>query len=161
MVRASGSKFGIYFSICIGLILTVIPLPDAISHLRPNWVTCILLFWSIYHSERIGVITAGFVGLCKDILVGTLLGINVLTCALTVYLALELHKRIRAFPRWKQALVVLVIVGIEMLVQLQVKSIIDQGVKSWLYWVPALTTAIFWPVLYWLMQQYGKYFKLV
>ncbi len=160
MVKANTSKFAIFISICICFVLTLIPLPNEIMHFRPNWITCMLLFWCIYHPEHIGVITAAMIGLCKDILVGDLLGLNTLTCAVAVYLGLELHKRIRAFPRWKQSLVVLVIVGIEMLVQLQIKNILQQGAQSWWYWLPAVSTALFWPLLYWLMQQYGRYFRL-
>jgi rod shape-determining protein MreD len=161
MDRNTNSFVAVLTSLSIGLLLSIVPLPESVQPFRPNWVSCILLYWCLHQPMNIGVITAGVIGLCKDILLGSILGMHVLSNAVTIYLAIELYKRIRAFPIWKQSMVVMILLGIEALIELQIKNFTGQNVRSWMYWMPVITSGLAWPVVLFAMRQYLKYFRFI
>ena len=64
----------IAFTFIIALLLTVIPLPEGLRFLRPDWVGLVLIYWCMALPHRVGVASGWFMGLMVDLLTGTLLG---------------------------------------------------------------------------------------
>ncbi|HDN69117.1 MAG TPA: rod shape-determining protein MreD, partial [Gammaproteobacteria bacterium] len=80
MIRSRHHGGGvIIFTFIIALLLTVIPLPDSMRYLRPDWVGLVLIYWCMALPDRIGVTTGWFAGLMVDMLTGTLLGQHALS----------------------------------------------------------------------------------
>ena len=53
-------------TVVVGLMLTMLPLPDAVRAFRPDWVALILIFWALAEPRRYGVGTAWVIGLIVD-----------------------------------------------------------------------------------------------
>jgi rod shape-determining protein MreD len=75
--------FIILLSFAVAMLLTIIPIPDALRVLRPDWVALTLIFWCLALPYRIGVVSGFFAGLFLDVLTGTLLGQHALASAPT------------------------------------------------------------------------------
>ena len=53
-------------SIVAALILSIMPLPDAVAPFRPDWVAVVLIYWSLIEPRRYGLFTAFWLGLVVD-----------------------------------------------------------------------------------------------
>jgi len=148
--RHSGGVI-ILLSFGVAMLLTIMPLPDSLRGLRPDWVGLTLIFWCLVLPYRIGVGTGFTAGLLLDVLTGTLLGEHALSLTLIAYLSVRLHQRIRAYPVWQQALTVLLFLLLHQLLTLWIDSIIGRPAPSLAYWLPSLLGAALWPVIFQLL----------
>jgi rod shape-determining protein MreD len=136
----------ITFTFVIALLLTVIPLPDPVRYLRPDWVGLALIYWCMALPERIGVTTGWFVGLMVDLLTGTLLGQHALSLTIVAYLTQKFHQRLRLVPVWQQSLTVLVLLVLHQLLALWISRIIGRPGVPWNFWMPSVLGMIIWPL---------------
>ena len=150
----------IALSFLIALVLAVLPLPQWLLWGRPEWVALVLVYWVIALPHRVGLITALILGLVLDVLEGAVMGQNAFALVVVATLALTLYQRLRVFSLWQQAGVVFVLVGISQLVCQWVQSV--EGVSSLprLFLLPALTSALLWPVVLHLLRGLRRYFQV-
>ena len=144
----SSTALAILGSLLIALMLTMIPLPDWVQTYRPAWVPLVLIYWTMALPRTIGVGIAWFLGLYMDAAEGSLLGQHALGYAITAYISMRLHQRVRIYPLAQQALVVGVILLPYMSISLWVKGIQGQAPTTWLYWAPILSSVLIWPMIY-------------
>lgn len=140
-------------SLIFSLMLTLMPLPAGIVLYRPEWVAMVLIYWCLALPERIGLGAAWGMGLLLDVVTGALLGQHALSLSVVAYIALRLHRRIRVFPLWQQALSVLLLVGIHQLLLLWAKGIIGQAPATWRYWLPSIISMLLWPWIFVILRQ--------
>lgn len=106
-----------------------------------------LIFWALVLPERVGVLWAFGIGLVLDVATGTLLGHHALGLSIVVYVAAELHARIRIFPLWQQSLFVWLLLVLERLLSLWILGATGQPLPSLTYWGSTLVGLILWPWL--------------
>lgn len=135
-------------TLIIGFILSQIPLPDMLLWWRPEWVVMIMIYWVMALPHRVGIGSAWLAGLALDVLKGCLLGMNALALTVVAFITLLLHKRLRMYPVWQQALMVLVLVGINQLIFHWIQSLAGSSGRSLIFLQPALISALFWPWLF-------------
>jgi len=135
-------------SFALAMILTIIPLPDSLLRLRPDWVGLTLIFWCLTLPYRVSVVSGFIVGLLLDVLSGTLLGQHALALSLVAYVCVRMHARIRAYPVWQQMLTVLVLLILHQLVVLWVDRTIGRPGHPLSYWLPSLIGMLLWPLVY-------------
>jgi rod shape-determining protein MreD len=150
----------IVFTILIGLTLTIIPLPEWGELARPEWAVLVLIYWCMALPQRVGVGIAWLVGLFQDALQSSLLGAHALAFALVAYLTLRLHQRIRVYPLWQQALAVLVLLLVVRLVLLWIRGIIGSPSGDWEFWLPAVSGTVVWPVIFILMREIRRRYRV-
>lgn len=138
----------VFLTLVVALFLTILPLPTAGEDLRPQWVAMTLIFWALALPERVGVFWAFGTGLVLDVASGTLLGHHALGLSLVVYVAVELHARVRIFPLWQQALFVWVLLILERLLALWVLGATGQPMPGLAYWASTFVGLLLWPWLY-------------
>jgi rod shape-determining protein MreD len=155
-MRSTKQFIFIFFTFFLAWILMIVPLPHNWQWVRPEWLTMVLIYWVFALPQTVGVITGWCVGLVMDILGGVLLGQHALALAIVAYFAYILRNRLRLFPFWQQALVVFVLVGLGELILLLVQWLIGQPPRTPLYWVPTLSSVLFWPWLYGLLRMYER-----
>ena len=147
MVKANQSRGGhiIIASILIAMVLMIIPLPDSIRILRPEWVLLTLMYWALALPRSVGVGYAWVVGILMDILLGGVLGVLAFSYALVVYLILRFHLQLRQFPLWQQALSLMSLILLVHIVTVSMTSLS----ANWLVWVPAAATStLLWPFVH-------------
>jgi rod shape-determining protein MreD len=135
----------IWLSFVVGLLLSVMPMPEFMQIGRPLWIALLLTYWALYLPHRVGMVTAWGLGLACDVLFGNVLGQNALVLVLVVFLVQTLHRRLRMFPLWQQSLVLLVVFGLAQLVQLWLGALTGNRMPTLLLVLPALVSALLWP----------------
>jgi rod shape-determining protein MreD len=141
----------IVLSFAAAMLLTIIPLPESLRTLRPDWVGLTLIFWCLALPERVSVGSGFTAGLLLDALNGTLLGEHALSLSIIAYLCVRLHLRIRVYPMWQQALTVMIFLVLHQLFTLWIDSVIGRPLPSPGYWLPSLIGAALWPLVFHLL----------
>ena len=145
----NGPKFTIIIaSFIAALILMLIPLPDWARAYRPEWLALTLIYWNITAPKRVGVGIAWILGLCVDVIQGALLGQHALGFAITTYIAIRFHQRVRVYPLHQQAMFVGMILLPYMSLSLWILGILGEDPKTWVYWAPVVTSVLVWPWIY-------------
>lgn len=141
----SGGALIVVGTLIVGFILSQMPLPSMLVWWRPEWVAMIIIYWVMALPHRFGVGMAFVAGISLDILKGSLLGMNALSLTVVAFLTLTLHKRLRMYPIWQQAMMVFVLVGINQLIFHWIQSAVGRTSGSLVFMLPALMSALLWP----------------
>ena len=142
------SRLIIAITFIAAFILTSLPGPGWAEPFRPDWVALVLIYWCMATPHRVGVGTGWTVGLILDVLYGSLLGQHALAKTVVAFLTLKLHLQVRVFPLWQQALVVLLLLGINQLLVLWIKGITGTTQGGFGYWTPMFIGMLIWPWLF-------------
>lgn len=150
----------IFLTFLIALMLTMIPLPSWAQELSPHWLLLVLVYWCMAVPTRIGVGVAWIMGLLLDVTYNDLLGQHALALAVVIFLTLNLHQRLRVFPVWQQAIVILVFCIIYDMINLWIKGISGYAPNIWLYILPSFTTAVIWPVVFLVLRRTRRIYRV-
>ena len=135
-------------SLLVALVLSILPWPVWTEQFRPDWLALVLIYWCMALPTRVGVGMAWSAGLTLDVLYGSMLGENALAKALIAFLTVRFHLQLRMFPRWQQAVVVLLLVAGNNLLVLWVKHLAGQAPAIWSYLTPSIVSMLLWPWLF-------------
>lgn len=150
----------ILLSFIAAFILSMLPLPQFLQSVRPEFVLLVLIYWCIALPNRIGVGIAWIAGLVFDVSTDSLLGQHALTFALIAYLSIQLHQRIRIFPIWQQALTVFIFMMLQGTITLWINGMLGDAPPLSAFMLPAISTALFWPIAYLFMRQVRRYYQV-
>ena len=153
MTLNTRSNLTIAATFAVAFILVSIPSPDWAEQFRPDWVSLVLIYWCLATPHRVGVGVGWTVGLLLDVLYGSLLGQQALAKCLIAFLTLKLHLRVRMFPPWQQAMIILLLLLINQLIILWVKGIIGHPTGSLSSWTPNIVGMVIWPVVFTLLRK--------
>lgn len=157
--KAQGGNI-ILFSFIAGFILSMIPLPELLQSVRPEFVAIVLIYWCMALPNRVGVGIGWIAGLFYDVSTDALLGQHALTYALIAFLAIKLHQQIRVFPIWQQALTIFVLMMFQGTITLWITGMLDDAPSLWTVMLPAIGTAIFWIPGYLIMRQVRRFYQI-
>ncbi len=138
----------IHFSIVIGLILMILPLPDWAQSYRPNWVALILIYWSMALPKQVGLWFALITGLLVDSLQGTLLGQYGLALVIIMYLNLNFYLRIRVWSLPQQSLYVFILLLICQIMVAWVEGIMGRPTSMEAFIGAPVVGMLFWPLVF-------------
>lgn len=147
MIERASGYWVIVLTLLVAAVLAVLPIGRGIAWFRPEWMLLVLVYWAIALPQRVGLVTALVVGLVVDVLEGAALGQNMLTLGIVVTLARLMYQRLRVFTPLQQALVIFVLAGIHQLVAQWLQSLQGNAANSFVFLVPALTSALLWPLV--------------
>ena len=131
----------------VAYVLAVLPMPLWLMWARPEWVALTLIYWAIALPHRVGILTALALGVVLDALEGAVLGQNAFSLVVVAMLCITLYQRLRVFSVLQQAGMVFVLIGINQLVCQWVQNLEGVGGPSLLFLLPALSSALLWPVV--------------
>jgi rod shape-determining protein MreD len=140
-------RFPMIFTVVIGLVLTLVTLPDWIRFARPNFVVLIVLYWSIMNPRVGGLTLAFFAGLMLDAFNGVILGQHALALCLASAIAIKSHLRMRVVPVLQQAMYVLLLLVIYEFVIFWIDGATGHALTDWRRWITPLAGALLWPVV--------------
>ncbi len=132
----------------VGLILQIIHLPEVISLNRPDFLTLIILFFSVYTNFRMKIETSWGIGIILDLATGAPLGINALIISSQIYLINTQFKNFKKYSLWQQVIIVGIINFIVNVLCYWIEHIIGRSYYEINFLIPSVSTAIFWPVIY-------------
>lgn len=138
----------LYASFGIATIMNILPGPTWAEPFIPDWVALTLIYWCMALPQRVSVGTGWVLGLILDVLYGSLLGQHALAKSVIAFITVKLHPQLRMFPRWQQAVSVLVLLAINQLLVIWIRGAIGQAPASVAYWTPSIVGMIVWPWLF-------------
>lgn len=156
----SRGGFVIYVSFLVALMLSALPLPEELQWWRPEWVLLVLLYWIVALPSRVGLGTAWVLGILLDVLEGSLLGLNALALTIVSYIMILIYQRVRMFSWVQQVLFVFALVALNQFIAHWVKGILGVSSQSLMFLVPALISAVLWPVLFMLLRGVRRGFNV-
>jgi len=158
-VKRQGGKI-VVITFVAALLMAIMPLPEWSRVFRPEWVSLVIIYWCIALPEKVNIGTAWIAGLCMDVLTGTLLGQHALAFSVIAYLSVKLHKQIRIYPLWQQALSVFILIAFGQLLILWIQGLTGESSASWGYWASSVTSALIWPVVFMLLRSVRRSFRV-
>lgn len=160
MSSAAPGRLVIVTTLCVAMLLMILPMPEWARPFRPQWVTLVLVYWAIALPHRIGVGSGFIAGIVLDVLTGTLLGQHALGLSIVTFIAIQLHQRIRIFPFWQQSLGILVLLLIEHLLALWILGATRGVTPGLAYWAVPFIGALLWPWIFVTLRKIRRHFKL-
>ena len=145
-------------TIISAFMLSMMPLPDWAQAFRPDWVTLVLIYWTMALPASIGVTIAWCVGLMLDVSHGALLGQHALGLVLVIYIIHSQHQRLRVASLVQQAILILFLLLMKQAIVLWVSGIMGHAPDSWMYFMPSLSSAILWPWVYIILRDLRRKF---
>jgi rod shape-determining protein MreD len=146
-MNPANGRLVIAATLLVALLLSVMPIPLWAQWGRPALVAMVLIYWVIALPERVGIGVAWLVGLIQDIVEGAQLGQNAIALAIITYMALILYQRMRMYTPLQQAGVIFVLIGLNQLLCHWVKTLTGAISPNMLFLLPALVSALLWPLL--------------
>ncbi len=153
------SSFTIIATLFIAFVLTVVPMPDWASWMRPAWLLMVLMFWSINTPDRVGVGVAFLVGLILDLMNGGLVGEHAMTFTAMIYLTSKFHLRLRMYTFLQQGASVFLFVLAYELIRYCIQGFIGELPMNPLYWLSSVTSVLFWPWIFALLRDCQRWFE--
>ncbi len=131
----------------IALALAVLPLPDVLQPLRPDFLVLVVFYWCIESPRAGGLGLAFFSGLALDVIHGVVLGQHALALTLMGAWATNLRLRIRVFSVLSQCLTIFALLTGYQFVLFWVDGATGNPVTTYSRWFAPFIGALLWPVL--------------
>lgn len=143
---------GFLFSLLLALVLQVIVLPDWLAAARPLWIPLVLSYWALREPRISVLLPAFFTGICCDVLFGSVLGQHALGFVLVTYLVARLRAFFVLFPLWQATLALIPAWVVYAFLMFWIDGLTKHTGDAWLRWLPVVSTSLFWPLVYTLME---------
>ena len=150
----------ILISFIVAMILAILPLPQWLNLLWPDWVVLVLLYWVMVMSHKISVGYAWLLGLLLDVLFGSMLGEHALALVCVTYFITRFHVHTRAIGLPKQVLLVFVSLFVYRAILFWMQGLIGEVPNSILYWLPIVIGTVFWPWVFMLLRDCDRRLKI-
>lgn len=147
LLNQSNGRWVIVLTLLLALWLAIVPLPVWAQWGRPELVAMVLIYWVIALPERVGIGIAWVAGLLQDIIEGSPFGQHAFALAVLAYLSLILYQRLRMFTPVQQAAAIFVLIGLNQLICHWVETLTGTASPNLLFLLPALISALLWPLL--------------
>lgn len=144
----SSRRMPVILSFVFGLILTIMPLPEAAEAYRPDWIAMLVIFWAMQLPRTWSVGTAWVIGVIVDVSQGTLLGQHALALCAVAFVTVRFHLLMRVFPVPQLTATVFPILAIYQFLLFWVNGVAGVNAPASAYWGPVLSSTILWPVVF-------------
>ncbi len=134
-------------TILLALLLTLVPLREALAPFRPDWVVLILIFWAMTTPRDYNVGIAWVIGILVDVAQGTLLGQHALALCVVVYITVKFHLLMRVFPLLQLTATVFALLAVYQFLLFWINGIVAVTAPGIGYWAPVITGMLVWPFL--------------
>jgi rod shape-determining protein MreD len=134
-------------SFLMALVLTFLRTPNWFEWLCPQWLTLLVLYWSLVMPQRVSVGVAWSVGLLLDALSNVPLGINALTLVLVVYVTIVFREKINQLYFWEKFLLMFGLMMWCQLLPLFLQLCLDMRVDFKPIFSRALMSVVVWFVV--------------
>jgi rod shape-determining protein MreD len=140
-------RLPVIMTIIVSLMLMVVPLPDAATPFRPDWVALILIYWAMMMPRSWSVGSAWIVGIVLDVTQGTILGQHALALCFIVFMTVRFHLLMRVFPIQQLTATVFAILALYQFILFWVNGVAGIDAPAVSYWGPVISGTVLWPVV--------------
>ena len=147
------SRTLVFLTVMAAILLTLLPLPEALALFKPYWVALVVIYWALETHDMIGLGLAFLTGIVLDTLSGSLMGLHALSLVVMVFLVQRFRSRLRFFPPWQQALSVFGLLVNDRIILIWITMLLGEPMPIWKYWLPPLVGLALWPWLFLLLDR--------
>lgn len=140
-------RMPVIMSFIVGLMLTIMPLPDTVAAFRPDWLAMLVIFWAMQLPRTWSVGTAWIVGIVLDASQGTLLGQHALALCCIAFITVRFHLLMRVFPVPQLTASVFPILAIYQFLLFWINGVAGVDAPAIAYWGPVISGTLLWPVM--------------
>ncbi len=144
----------------VALLLAVMPLPAWAHSFRPQWPLLVLIYWAMALPQRIGVGSAWALGIAVDLLSSSLLGMHAMIYAIIVFIIIQLHRQIRVFPLWQQAMGIFLLLLLEYLLKIWLLGFTQEIPTGESLWISPVISMLLWPWIYIILRDLRRKFNI-
>lgn len=148
MTDRASRRLPVIITLVVGLMLAIMPLPDSIRALRPDWLALLLIFWAMQLPRTWSVGTAWLIGIVLDVAYGTLLGQHALALCVITFMTVRFHLLMRVFPLSQLTMTVFALLALYQFLLFWVNGVVGISVPAINYWGPVVTGTFLWPFLF-------------
>jgi len=145
MSNGAVGRLPVIVSICVALMLMLLPLPDSINAFRPDFVVLTLIYWAMMLPRSWSVGSAWIVGLLLDVAQGTILGQHALALCFIVFVTVRFHLLMRVFPMSQLTATVFALLALYQFLLFWINGVANISAPAISYWAPVITGTILWP----------------
>ena len=135
-------------TLLVGLMLSIMPLPEMIAPFRPDWLALLVIFWAMQLPRTWSVGSAWLVGLILDVSYGTMLGQHALALCVVVFITVRFHLLMRVFPLSQLSATVFALLALYQFLLFWINGVAGVSAPAVTYWAPVVTGTLIWPLLY-------------
>jgi rod shape-determining protein MreD len=147
---------GVMLSFILAMLLRILPFPLDWFAWNPDWLALVVIYWTLLAPDRVGIVTAWLVGFLADVLTGRLFGQHALAYAVIAYANLQVRQKLLVLPMLVQSFWVLLLLLLAQLLILWTQRIEMAESMRATYWLPSLTGALAWPLVFGVIQRLGR-----
>ncbi len=144
----SSQRLPVIITLVVGLMLTIMPLPDSIQAFRPDWLALLMIFWAMQLPRTWSVGSAWIVGIVLDVSYGTLLGQHALALCFIVFVTVRFHLLMRVFPLSQLSATVFALLAMYQFLLFWINGVAGVTAPAIAYWAPVITGTLIWPFLF-------------
>ncbi len=137
--------FILFLSFLMAALLQFLPVSDLLTIWVPQWVALVIVYWALVLDARFKLLLPCFVGLCLDVMNGSILGQHALALLWLSFIVLKNVKQFRRAGRIQQMLEIGLLILAYQFVLAAIQGIIGEQIVNWTYFVTSLSSAIIWP----------------
>lgn len=143
---------GFLLSLLAALVLQLVVLPDWLAAARPLWLPLVLSYWALRETRVSTLLPAFLLGLVADVLFGSVLGQHALGFVVVCYLVERLRPFFVLFPLWQATIALTPAWLIFAFLMFWIDGVTAHRGDPWLRWLPVVSTTLFWPLVYTLLE---------
>ena len=148
-LRFPGAMLLSYF---IAILLSIIHLPLDLQAWRPEWLALVIIHWAIFFPKKIHYLHSIITGLFLDSLYGNTLGLHALGLIAVQFMAIRFSERISPKTILQHLFIVAITVASYLLINLWIRNLTQDNPTDWSYWLPLISSLLFWPIVHTLMK---------
>ncbi len=148
MSRENSRRLPVIITLVVGLMLSIMPLPDVIAAFRPDWLALLLIFWAMQLPRTWSVGSAWVVGVILDVSYGTLLGQHALALCVIVFVTVRFHLLMRVFPLSQLTATVFALLALYQFLLFWINGVAGVTAPAIAYWGPVLSGTLLWPFVF-------------
>jgi rod shape-determining protein MreD len=160
MLQNTRGGLVVWFSMLLGLLFQLMPVPEVVDASRPDWLLLIMIYWAMALPHRYNILTAWVLGTVLDVLLGSYLGIRSLTFSLVIYIIVLNYQKLRNFSIWQQALIIAFLLLLYHLLIYWMQFVIFRSEFQVQQLLPVLSGTVIWPWIYWLLRRLRRRYKV-
>ena len=141
-------RLPVVITLFVGLMLSIMPLPDGAEPFRPDWLALLLIFWAMQLPRSWSVGTAWIIGIVLDVSYGTLLGQHAVALCVIVFVTVRFHLLMRVFPLSQLTATIFALIALYQFILFWINGVAGVTAPSITYWAPVITGTIIWPFFY-------------
>ncbi|WP_018693886.1 rod shape-determining protein MreD [Algicola sagamiensis] len=154
------SNWYIFLTILSALVLSMMPVPIQLELFRPDWPLLVVLYWCLALPNRVNIGVAWLTGFAMDIMMGSVFGVYAISFTITSVFCLSNYQTIRNFSVWQQSLLIAVLLCLYHLLVFWFSRFFAtiHFIPNYLW--PAMTGALCWPWVFWLLRKLRRQFSI-